>query len=66
MKEIGVDLVFTDKNFDNGKLTSISGTMKSGGSSSNFSASDFKVLILAMVKKENNVWFKVSTKDIVI
>ena len=66
MKEIGVDLVFTEKNFDNGKLTSISGTMKSGGSSSNFSASDFKVLILAMVKKENNVWFKVSTKDIVI
>lgn len=64
MKEKGVDLDFDEIEY-NGKgiLVSISGTMKSGDSNSNFVANDFNKLILAMIKKGNRTYFKVSTKD---
>ncbi len=63
MKAKGVELEFDDVEYSNGKLISISGTMKANESRSNFSASDFEKLILAMVKKDGKTWFKVGTND---
>jgi hypothetical protein len=64
MKEKGVALDFDEIEYnDKGVLVSINGTMKSGGSNSNFVANDFRTLILAMIKKENRTYFKVSVKE---
>ncbi len=64
MKEKGIELVFDDIEYnEKGKLVQISGHMKSKDGISNFSANDFECLILAMVKNENQTYFKVSTQD---
>jgi hypothetical protein len=64
MKEKGVDLDFDEIEYnDKGILVSINGTMKSGDSRSNFVATDFSKLILAMIKKGDKTYFKVSTID---
>lgn len=46
-----------------GTLVSINGTMRAGNSLSNFVAADFEKLILAMIKKGDRIYFKVSTKQ---
>ncbi len=61
MKDKGVELKFDNLNFNDGKLVSISGSMKKGGSISNFTANDFKKLTLAMVEIDGRIHFKVST-----
>ena len=49
---------------DKGQLVLITGSMTSSdGSKSRFVASDFEMLILAMIKKSDKTFFKVSTKD---
>jgi len=64
MKEKGVELDFDDIEYNSkGVLISINGSMKSGESKSIFSASDFTKLILAMIKKGDETYFKVSVKD---
>lgn len=64
MKAKGVELDFEVAEFDGkGNLTSLSGSMRSGGSQSNFSATDFSKLVLAMIKKGEKTWFKVNTQD---
>ena len=64
MKAKGVELDFDDIEYnEKGKLVSINGTMKSGDSRSNFMVTDFHTLILAMIKKGDKTYFKVSTKD---
>jgi beta-lactamase regulating signal transducer with metallopeptidase domain len=64
MKEKGVELSFDNIEYnDKGKLVSISGHMKSPDGQSNFVATDFDTLYLAMVKKADDTYFKVSVKD---
>lgn len=63
MKAKGVDLRFENMDFNDGKLISLSGTMKRKDSRSNFSVTDFQKLTLAMTEIDGKVYFKVSTKD---
>ncbi len=64
MKEKGIELKFDDVQYENDKLVSISGTMKSKDGHSNFSASDFSKLVLAMIRYEDNrTYFKVKVTD---
>jgi hypothetical protein len=63
MKAKGVELKFSNMNFNDGELRSLSGTMKKKGSTSNFSVTDLEILVLAMTEKDGQVWFKVSTQQ---
>jgi hypothetical protein len=64
MKEKGIELSFDEIEYDNkGRLVKISGHMNSPDGRSNFVASDFDFLMLAMIKKGEQTYFKVSTKD---
>jgi len=65
MKEKGIELTFDNIDFDNGKLVSISGTMKSkdGKSRSTFSVTDFYKVILASIKDGSKTYFKVNVTD---
>jgi len=63
MKSKGIELNYDEIDYDGGKLVRISGTMKSGGSTSSFVGVDFEKLILAMVKKGDRTYFKVSSRD---
>ncbi len=64
MKAKGVELDFDEIEYnEKGKLVSINGTMISGDSRSNFVATEFHTLLLAMIKKGDKTYFKVSTKD---
>lgn len=64
MKEKGVTLSFDKIEYNsNGQLVTLNGTMKSKDGKSNFSASDFQQVILAMIKKGDRTYFKVNVKD---
>ena len=63
MKEKGIYLSFDDVEYDKGVLVKITGTMKSDDSRSNFVAVDFSKLVLAMIKKGEDTWFKVNVTD---
>lgn len=63
MKAKGIELHFENINYNDGVLTEISGFMKSKDGRSNFVASDFQKLILAMIKNGERTYFKVSVKD---
>jgi hypothetical protein len=64
MKEKNVDLSFDDIEYNSkAELVNISGTMKSTDGHSNFVASDFSMLVLAMVRKDGRTYFKVSVRD---
>lgn len=64
MKEKGIDLVFDEIEYDtNGNLIKLTGSMKSKDGRSNFVATDFSKLVLAMIRKGEQVYFKVSMKD---
>jgi hypothetical protein len=64
MKAKDIDLTYDEINYNSkGQLVSISGTMRSKDGRSNFVATDFSKLILAMIKKGEKTWFKVSVKD---
>jgi beta-lactamase regulating signal transducer with metallopeptidase domain len=65
MKAKDVILTYDEIEYnDKGQLVVITGTMTSSdGSKSRFVASDFEMLILAMIKKSDRTFFKVSTRD---
>ncbi len=63
MKAKGIELNYDEIEYDGGKLVKITGTMKSNGSTSNFVATDFDKLVLAMIKKGDRTYFKVSASD---
>ena len=61
MKEKGIELKFENVSYNDGKITSISGSMKKKESNSNFTLTDFKQFTLAAIEKDGKVWLKVST-----
>jgi beta-lactamase regulating signal transducer with metallopeptidase domain len=63
MKAKDIELHFENINYNDGILTEISGYMISKDGRSNFVATDFSKLILAMIKKGERTYFKVSVKD---
>jgi hypothetical protein len=63
MKDKGIEMVINNKNYDNGNLTAVSGTLKANESKSNFTATDFKNLKLAVVKREGKFYFKIVVND---
>ena len=63
MKEKGYELKFTNKDYNNGILKHISGTLKYKDSSSSFSVTDFNRLQLAAIVEEGKVYFNVRTDD---
>ena len=63
VKAKGLQLKFDNVDFNDGKIVSISGTMKKGGSTSNFSLTDFKQFTLAATEVDGKTWLKVSTDD---
>jgi hypothetical protein len=64
MKEKGYELKFDKTTYsDKGTLTHISGMIKSHDDRSDFSASDFEQLILATIKEDKHIHFKVVIKE---
>ena len=64
MKAKDIELSYDNIEYNSkGRLIALSGTMKSKDGRSNFVASDFEKLILAMIRKGEKTWFKVSVKD---
>jgi hypothetical protein len=65
MKAKDVVLTYDEIDYnDKGQLVLLTGSMTSSdGSKSRFVASDFEMLILAMIKKSDRTFFKVSTRD---
>lgn len=63
MKEKGIELKYDNVDYNDGKLVSITGTMRSADGHSNFVATDFNKLVLAMIRKGDKTYFKVSVKD---
>ncbi|MBL7743353.1 MAG: hypothetical protein JNN00_07710, partial [Chitinophagaceae bacterium] len=63
MKEKDIELKYDNVDYNDGKLISISGTMRSADGHSNFVATDFDKLVLAMIRKGDKAYFKVSVKD---
>lgn len=63
MEVKGIELNFDNIDYNDGKLVSISGTMKSADGKSNFVATDFSKVILSMIKDGERTYFKVSVQD---
>jgi len=63
MKEKGIGLHFEDINYNNGLLSALTGYMRSKDGRSNFVATDFRKLVLAMIKKDDRTYFKVSVQE---
>lgn len=64
MKEKGIDLTYDEIEYnEKGKLVVLTGHIKSNDGTSNFVATDFEKLVLAMIKKGTKTYFKVSTKN---
>ena len=60
-KEKGYELKFTNKNYDDGILTELSGSVKYKGSSSVFSFSNFDQATIAVYRDGNDVYFRTYT-----
>ncbi|MBC7949766.1 MAG: hypothetical protein H7Y42_17910 [Chitinophagaceae bacterium] len=63
MKAKGVELTFDKTEFQKGVLLHISGSMTLGDSKSIFSATEFRKLVLAMIKDGERIYFKVNSSD---
>jgi beta-lactamase regulating signal transducer with metallopeptidase domain len=61
LKEKGYDLKFTNKNYNDGILTTISGVIKYKASSSTFSVTDFNDVTIAVFRDGDKVSFKILT-----
>jgi hypothetical protein len=59
MKEKGYELKFTNKDYNDGVLTQISGTVKYKDSNSAFSASDFSKLTISTYRDGDKIRFKI-------
>ena len=60
-REKGYDLKFTNKNYDNGILTELSGTLKYKGKSSSFSFSEFDQATIIVYLDGDDVSFRAYT-----
>jgi hypothetical protein len=58
MKEKGYELKFTNKDYNDGVLTQISGSVKYKDSNSSFSATDFSKLIISTYRDGDKIRFK--------
>ena len=67
MKEKGYEFKITNKNYDDGVLTQISGTVKYKDSDSSFSATDFNQVTISTYRDGNKIRFKIfiGTKKVV-
>jgi len=61
LKEKGYELKFTNKDYNDGILTQLSGTIKYKGSNSSFSLSDFDQAIIKVYREGDNVEFRIYT-----
>jgi len=59
LKEKGYELKFTNRNYNDGVLTGLSGTIKYKDNSSTFSATDFNDLTIVVFREGDNVAFKI-------
>lgn len=63
-KAKGVELKYDEIEYnEKGILVKLTGTMKSGTGQSNFVATDFQKLVLAMTRVNGKTWFKVNTSN---
>jgi beta-lactamase regulating signal transducer with metallopeptidase domain len=62
LKHKGYELKFTNKNFNDGALTNISGTIKHNGSNSSFTATDFSSLTITAHKDDGETKFNIYIK----
>jgi molybdenum cofactor biosynthesis enzyme MoaA len=62
LKDKGYELKFTNKNFNDGALTNISGTIKHNGSNSSFTATDFSSLTITAHKDDGETKFNIYIK----
>ena len=67
MKEKGYEFKITNKNYDDGVLTQISGMVKYKDSGSSFTATDFNQVTISTYRDGNKVRFKIfiGTKKVV-
>src|SRR6185295_6335402 len=63
MKERGIELKYDHKDFKEGILVNISGTIKLKDNTARFSATDFSKLILSTVTKGERVMFKITVAE---
>jgi hypothetical protein len=63
MKEKGIELKYDETHYEKGVLTHVSGTIKFKDGSGSFSGTDFNILILAVYKNGDDIYFKVRTTD---
>jgi hypothetical protein len=61
LKEKGYELTFTNKDYNDGILTQLSGIIKYKGSNSSFSLSDFDQAIIKVYREGDNVEFRIYT-----
>jgi hypothetical protein len=59
MKERGIQLKFTNVNFNDGTLTHVEGNLKLKDSNSHFSATDFHKMIISSVKDGDHIYLKI-------
>jgi hypothetical protein len=62
LKEKGYELKFTNKDYNDGMLTQLSGTIKYKGSNSSFSLSDFDQVIIKVYREGDNVEFRIYSR----
>jgi len=62
LKEKGYELKFTNKDYNDGMLTQLSGTIKFKGSNSSFSLSDFDQVIIKVYREGDNVEFRIYSR----
>lgn len=60
MKDKGYELKFTNKDYNDGVLTQVSGTVKHKDSNASFSASDFSKVIISSYREGNKIRFMIS------
>ena len=61
LKGKGYELKFDNKNYDDGILKNLSGTIKYKGSSSTFSFADFDLATIIVYRDGDKVYFKIYT-----
>jgi beta-lactamase regulating signal transducer with metallopeptidase domain len=61
LKEKGYELKFTNKNYDNGVMTSISGSVKSKTSNASFSFTDFTQITIVAINEDGKTSFRIYT-----
>jgi beta-lactamase regulating signal transducer with metallopeptidase domain len=63
MREKGVELKYSNMNYNDGVLVSISGTIKLKDNTGRFSATDFSKLTISTIKEGDKVYFKINVSE---